>query len=81
MCDTLLTDEVCQDITAALRRRQDKSRARRESRRNLRRRGVKAERCELQDAGTRCNSEAIDMCRCKIGDAAVGDGDTFWRTC
>src|SRR5258708_30162226 len=77
MCDTLLTDEVCQNITATLRRRQDKSRARCESRRNLRSRGVKAERCELQDAGTRCNGEAIDMCRCKIGDAAMRDGDAL----
>ena len=78
MGDTLLTDEMRQCITTALACGQDESSARRESRRNFRGRCVETERCKLQDVGTRCNSEPIDMCRCKIGDAAVGDGDALW---
>src|ERR1044072_2784366 len=81
MGDTLLTNEMRQRITTALACGQDESSAGRQSRRNFRGRCVETERCELQDVVPRCNSEPIDMCRCKIGDAAVGDGDAFWRTC
>ena len=72
---------LCQSIAAALaRRKQDKRGAAAQSGSNLRKRGIEAQRCELQDAGSGCDGEAIDLHRRKIGDAAMRDGDALGRS-
>ena len=82
MRDTLLTNEMCQCIPAALAwRNQNKRGATRQSGRHFPKCCIEALRCELQDAGLRRDGEAIDLNGGKIGDAAVRDGDALWRPC
>ena len=81
MRHTLLTNEMRQCITAALAcRNQYKCGAARESRGHLPKCCIEALRRELQDAGFGGDGEAVDLHGGKIGDAAMGDGDAFWRT-
>ena len=78
--DVLLADQARQRITAALGSRQDEGRTRYQYGCDLRDRRIEARRGELKDASFRSDREAVDL-RCRqIGDATMGDADTFRRT-
>ena len=80
MGDVLLTQQACQRIAAALRCRQDERRTRQQRRRNLRDRGIEAQRGELQDARLGRDAEALDLGGGEIGNAAMGNDDPFRRS-
>ena len=81
MRDTLLTNEMCQCIPAALAwRNQNKRGATRQSGRHFP--SAASKLCDANcRSGLRRNGEAIDLSGGKIGDAAVRDGDALWRPC